>query len=163
MSTSFRTRGRASSSSPRTPTSGQARQAALYRHLLLWVLQTWLALSYAGAGYAKLSQPQELLSLLMTWPGQVDVAQLHAIGWAEIALAACIVAPLISWRIFRPVLMVGALGVLIDAAFMTVFHALQRGPGLALLNGLIVLMALAVIVGRWPGQAHRPGSSAHAV
>lgn len=145
----------------RTPTSAEARRAYLYRNLFLWVLQTWLALFYIGAGYAKLSQSQDLLALLMTWPGQVEVGRLHAVGWAEIVLAGSVVTPLISWRLCRPILLTGALGLLADAVFMMVFHALERDPGLAVVNGLLIVMTLVVIVGRWPGAAQTPGRSSH--
>lgn len=158
MPSNFSTNALASSSFRRTPTSAEIRRANLYRDLSLWVLQAWLALFYIGAGYAKLSQPQELLALLMTWPGQVDASRLHAVGWVEITLAASVVTPLISWRLFRPILLTGALGLLADAVFMMVFHALERDPGLTVVNGLLVVMTLAVIVGRWPGKSQTPGS-----
>jgi len=149
MSFDLWTTANESSSRRRTTMSAETRRARLYRNLFLWVLQTWLALFYIGSGYAKLSQSQPMLAALMTWPGQVDVGLLHAIGWMEIGLAASAVTPLISWRVFRPVLLAGALGLLIDAGVMVGFHALERDGFLAVVNALLALMALTVVVGRW--------------
>lgn len=161
MSFNLLTTAHGSSSRRRTPTSAETRRAGLYRNLFLWVLQTWLALFYIGSGYAKLSQSQAMLAVLMTWPAQVDVSLLHAIGWMEIGLAACVVTPLISWWAFRPVLLTGALGLLIDAGLMAGFHALERDGFLAVVNVLLVLMALTVIVGRWTWRTPNDGASSH--
>lgn len=152
MFSSLSTRAKRSSSRRRPPTSAETRRANIHRNLFLWVLQTWLALFYIGAGYAKLSQSHAMLALLMTWPGQVGPGPLHAIGWMELGLAASVVTPLISWEDFRPVLLTGALGILVEAAVMAGFHALEQDGFLAVINALLVLMALTVIVGRWPGR-----------
>ena len=152
MSFNLRATANGSSSCRRTPTSAETRRAGLHRNLFLWVLQTWLALFYIAAGYAKLSQSQDMLAALMTWPGQVGTGPLHAIGWLEIGLAVSVVTPLMSWRAFRPVLLTGALGILIEAGVMAGFHALERDGFLTVVNGVLVLMALTVVVGRWPIQ-----------
>ncbi|WP_138142054.1 DoxX family protein [Brevundimonas vancanneytii] len=83
------------------PTSPAARRSRLYAHLFLWVMQSWLAMFYIGAGYAKLTQKHDLLALMMTWPAQVDTELLRVIGGIETALALFIVAPLMSWSLFR--------------------------------------------------------------
>lgn len=132
------------------------RRAHLYRHLSLWVLQGWLAMFYIAAGYAKLTQPHDMLALLMVWPGRVDPAWVLAVGWAEIALALGLLAPLISWSRFRVVLLLAALALLAEATVMAVFHALESGPGLAVINGLLLSMSLAVIVGR---RRHSSGAA----
>jgi len=157
MPSRLSTTAKRSSSRHRTPTSADTRRADLHRSLFLWVLQTWLALFYIGAGYAKLSQSHAMLALLMTWPSQVDDFRLHAIGWMELALAASVVTPLMSWQVFRPVLLIGALCILIEAAVMAGFHAFDRDGFLAVVNGLLMLMALTVIIGRWPRRTRNDG------
>lgn len=161
MSSSIWVTDEASSSHRRAPLTAGARRSRLYRHLFLWVLQTWLAMFYLGAGYTKLSQPRDMLALMMTWPGRVDVGILHVIGWVEVGLALGVVAPLLSWSLCRPILLVSATGLLIDAGFMTVFHAFERDSYLALLNGLLVVVTSTALGGRWTWrvQGRRSGSS----
>lgn len=160
MSSSTWATDETSSSRRRASMAAGARRSSLYRHLFLWVLQTWLAMFYLGAGYTKLSQPRDMLALMMTWPARVDVGLLHLIGWVEIGLALGVVAPLISWSIFRPLLLIGATGLLIDAGFMAVFHAFERDSYLALLNGLLLVVTLTVIGGRWTWRVRSRRSGA---
>jgi len=133
------------------------RRAHLYRRLSLWVLQTWLALFYIAAGYAKLTQPQDTLALLMVWPGRVDLAWVQVVGWAETTLALALLAPLISWPRLRFVLLLAAPALMVEATVMAVFHAFEGSPGLAGVNALLIAMSLAVVVGRWryPSDATR--------
>lgn len=101
------------------------RLIRFYRHLFLWVLQGWLAMFYIGAAAAKLSQPLDSLSYLLEWPSRVDPAVVQAIGWGEMALAIAMLSPLASWRIFRPVLLIGAAGLLAEALLMGGWHAVE--------------------------------------
>jgi hypothetical protein len=124
------------------------RLSRLYRHLTLWVFQSWLAMFFIAAGYAKLTQSQDLLALLMTWPGHVDPSTVRAVGWVEIGLAAGLLAPLISWRYFHLVMTAAAGTSVVETLVMAAYHALQGHPGLALVNGLLALLGVSVVVGR---------------
>ena len=135
-----------------TPTA--ARRSRLYMHLFLWVMQAWLAMFYIGAGYAKLTQKHDLLALMMTWPAQVDTELLRVIGGIEIALALFIVAPLVSWSLFRTIMLVGAIGVLAVASGMIVFHTLNGDIFLASVNFALLLMSLIIVLGRWEWSEH---------
>nr|WP_313428591.1 DoxX family protein [Brevundimonas diminuta] len=135
------------------PTSPAARRSRLYAHLFLWVMQSWLAMFYIGAGYAKLTQKHDLLALMMTWPAQVDTELLRVIGGVETALALFIVAPLISWSL-RSVMLVGAIGLLAVASGMIVFHTLNGDIFLAAVNCVLLLMSLIILLGRWEWRDH---------
>lgn len=136
------------------PTSPAARRSRLYSHLFLWVMQSWLAMFYIGAGYAKLTQKHDLLALMMTWPAQVDTELLRVIGGIETALALFIVAPLMSWSLFRSVMLVGAIGLLAVAGGMVVFHTLNGDIFLAAVNCVLLLMSLIILLGRWEWRDH---------
>lgn len=132
----------------RSPMPASVRLIRFYRHLFLWVLQGWLAMFYIGAAAAKLSQPRETLSYLLEWPARVDPALVQAIGWGELALAIAVLAPLASWRIFRPVLLIGAAGLLAEAFTMGAYHAFEGHWSLAAVNLVLAAMASTILIGR---------------
>lgn len=134
---------------PRLPvTAATARLSLLRRHLFLWVLQGWLAMFYIGSAYTKLSQPSEMLALLLGWPAQVDPALVQSVGWLELGLALAVIAPLVSWSWFRTVVCLGAAGLMLNAGVMAVYHAISRDAALAGVNGVLLIMALVVLLGR---------------
>jgi hypothetical protein len=132
----------------RSPVPASTRLIRFYRHVFLWVLQGWLAMFYLGAALAKLSQPHDLLAYLMGWPARVDPGLVAMVGWLELALAVGLISPLISWRRCRPVLMLGAAGLLCDAFVMGGYHALAGHVGLTLVNVALVVLAATVLIGR---------------
>ena len=99
---------------PRPTLPASVRLVRFRRHLFLWVLQVWLAMFFIGAAAAKLTEPLDTLSYLLGWPAVVNPAFVQAVGWVELTLAIAVLAPLASWSIFRPVLLIGAAGIRID-------------------------------------------------
>ena len=132
----------------RSPMPASVRLIRFYRHVFLWVLQGWLAMFYAGAAVAKLSQPLDTLSYLLEWPARVDPVLVQAVGWGELALAIAVLAPLASWRVFRPVLLIGAAGLLAEAVVMGVYHAIGAHWSLAVVNLVLASAAATVLFGR---------------
>lgn len=124
------------------------KRARHYKHLFLWVTQSWLAMFYLGAGYAKITQPREMLALLMTWPGLVDPGLVKTVGWIEIALAVGLVAPLFSWPRLRVPLLMSAATLMLIASCMAGYHAAQKDLVLAFLNGFLTVLAVTVLAGR---------------
>lgn len=133
----------------RPRSAAELRLDRLYRHLFLWVLQIWLAFFYIGAGYTKLSQSQQILGLMMTWPERVNLGLVHRAGWTEIILALAVVSPILSWRRLKPVLYVGATLLLINALGMTLFHSGEGQSFNAVVNLFLAVAALTVMIGRW--------------
>lgn len=132
----------------RSPMPASVRLIRFYRHVFLWVLQGWLAMFYAGAAVAKLSQPLDTLSYLLEWPARVDPVLVQAVGWGELALAIAVLAPLASWRVFRPVLLIGATGLLVETLVMGVYHAIGTHWSLAVVNFALASAAATVLLGR---------------
>lgn len=131
-----------------TPQTVSRRLSHLYRHLALWVLQSWLAMFYIAAGYAKLTQPQEMLAVLMVWPADAGQTTVRLIGGVELALAVGMVSPLLSWRLFLRLMLIAGLGLTAEATLMAIYHAASQHPGLALVNAALALMGGMVIRGR---------------
>lgn len=134
------------------PAAGSHRLSRLYRHLALWVLQSWLAMFYIAAGYAKLTQPQEMLAALMIWPADASLRTIRVIGWVELSLAVGMVIPLISWSLFRRTMQLACIGLMVEAVLMAIYHAAGLHLGLAFVNSALAVMSLVVIMGRVRGE-----------
>ncbi|MBX3477114.1 MAG: DoxX family protein [Brevundimonas sp.] len=132
------------SSSTRAHTPAQLRLCATYRNVGLWTLQGWLVMFFVAAGYAKLTESMSSLAALMVWPAVADEGFVRGVGAVEIVLALALLAPLVSWRVGRPALMIGAVGLLVLETVMAGVHALGGDWGLAAVN--LVLMALTAVV-----------------
>ncbi|MBW8304028.1 MAG: DoxX family protein, partial [Brevundimonas sp.] len=108
----------------------RSRLVASYRNLTLWTLQGWIAMFFIAAGYAKLSEPMSNLVDLMKWPALVSDNLVRGLGVAEIVLAVLILAPLVSWKHGRPLLVTAAAGLLALETIMLGVHALGLEAGL---------------------------------
>ena len=126
-------------------TPARARVAATRRNLTLWTLQGWLAMFFIAAGYAKLSEPMTNLVELMKWPALVEENMVRGLGLAEIILAGLVLAPLVSWKHGRPLLVTAATGLLALEAFMLVLHAAGLDLGLAATNVVLIAMTAPVL------------------
>jgi hypothetical protein len=129
----------------RTLTPARSRLNASYRNLTLWTLQGWIAMFFIAAGYAKLSEPMTNLVDLMRWPALVVPNMVRGLGLAEILLAVLVLAPLVSWKQGRPLLVVAAGGLLALETVMLVFHATAGDVGPAVTNGLLMAMTATVL------------------
>ena len=126
-------------------TPARSRLAASYRNLTLWTLQGWLAMFFIAAGYAKLSEPMANLVELMRWPGLVAGNMVRGLGVAEIVLAVLVLAPLVSWKHGRPLLVMAASGLLALETIMFAVHAAGLEAGLALTNLVLIAMTAPVL------------------
>ena len=126
-------------------TPARSRLAASYRNLTLWTLQGWLAMFFIAAGYAKLSEPMANLVELMRWPGLVAGNMVRGLGVAEITLAVLVLAPLVSWKHGRPLLVMAASGLLALETIMFAVHAPGLEAGLALTNVVLIAMTAPVL------------------
>lgn len=120
----------------------------IYRHLGLWVLQGWLAMFFIGAAIAKLGQPHDLLVHLMQWPAHFDLQSVRLLGVLELALAVGLTTPLLSWRLFRPLMLTCSAVVLIETLVMGGYHLVMGHFGLAAVNALLAGFAGVVLYGR---------------
>ena len=116
-----------------------SRLGASYRNLTLWTLQGWIAMFFIAAGYAKLSEPMTNLVELMRWPALVSENFTRGLGVAELVLA-----PLFSWKVGRPLLVVASVGLLALEATMLAVHALGLDIGPAITN--VALLAITAPV-----------------
>ena len=123
----------------------RSRLNASYRNLTLWTLQGWLAMFFIAAGYAKLSEPMVNLVELMRWPAFAPEDMVRGLGLAEIVLAVLLLAPLVSWKHGRPLLVVAASGLLALELVMLGVHGLALEGGLALTNLVLIAITAPVV------------------
>jgi hypothetical protein len=125
--------------------SPRHRAQADYLNLTLWTLQGWLALFFIAAGYTKLAEPMARLTDLMRWPALVSESLVRGLGLAEITLAVLMLAPLVSWRFGRSLLIVAAAGLIGLEATMLIVHVIGGDAGLAATNALLLGITAPVL------------------
>lgn len=123
----------------------RSRLSASYRNLTLWTLQGWIAMFFIAAGYAKLSEPMSNLVQLMRWPEFTPENLVRGLGAAEIVLAVFVLAPLVSWKHGRPLLVVAAAGLLTLEVAMLGIHVVGAHFGLALTNLFLIAITAPVL------------------
>jgi hypothetical protein len=128
-----------------TLTPHQARARADYLNITLWTFQGWIAMFFLAAGYAKLSESMENLIVLMQWPALVSATFVRGLGLAEIVLAVMVLAPLISWRFGRPLLLTATAGLLILQVIALGVHAVGLDLGLSLTNIFLIAITAPVL------------------
>lgn len=131
-----------------TLSAAQIRNRAAFRNLTLWTLQGWVAMFFAAAGYAKLTESISNLTTLMNWPAMVSESLVRGIGIVEIVLALGMIAPLVSWKLGRWPLLVSAVGLIMLEAAMLAVHAIGLDLGPALTNVLLLAITIPVYLGR---------------
>ena len=129
-------------------TTPRDRTIATYRNLALWTLQGWIAMFFIAAGYAKITEPMTNLVALMNWPALVSPAFVRGLGLTEIVLALGVLAPLASWKIGRPILIVAATGLVVLETVMLGVHAFGMDISLALVNVFLLAITVPVLLGR---------------
>ena len=125
-------------------TPARSRLNASYRNLTLWTLQGWIAMFFIAAGYAKLTEPMDTLAQLMRWPDLVAPNMVRGLGVAEIVLAVLVLAPLVSWKHGRPLLVMAAAGLIGLESVMLAIHATGGDIGPAVTN--VILLAITAPV-----------------
>ncbi len=123
----------------------RTRALAGYRNLTLWTFQGWIAMFFIAAGYAKLTESIENLTVLMQWPALASPAFVRGLGVVEIILAVMVLTPLISWRLGRPLVVLAATGLLVLQGVMLIWHALDLNLGLVLTNLFLLAITAPVM------------------
>ena len=126
----------------------QSRTRSVYKNVTLWTLQGWIAMFFIAAGYAKLTEPMTNLITLMGWPAVAPENMVRGLGVVEVVLALGVLSPLLSWRLFRPILLTSAVGLVVLETVMFGVHALSQDIGLAVVNAILLAITVPVLLGR---------------
>lgn len=128
-----------------TTLSPRSRAKSDYLNLTLWTFQGWIAMFFIAAGYAKLTESMENLTVLMHWPAMASINFVRGLGVVEIVLALMVLAPLVSWRFGRPLLLTASVGLLALQSIMLILHAMELNVGLALTNLFLIAITAPVL------------------
>lgn len=124
------------------------RWRASYRNLALWTLQGWLAMFFLAAGYAKLTEPMDMLVILLSWPAHVTPEMVRALGAAEVLLAVSVLSPLVLRSFGRPLLVLAAMAMLALETAMLVIHVVYFEWGPVATNLALILITATVFMQR---------------
>ena len=128
-----------------TTLTPRSRAKSDYLNLTLWTFQGWIAMFFIAAGYAKLTESIENLTVLMHWPAMASTSFVRGLGVVEIVLALMVLAPLVSWRFGRPLLLTASVGLLALQSIMLILHAMELNVGLALTNLFLIAITAPVL------------------
>ena len=128
-----------------TTLTPRSRAKSDYLNLTLWTFQGWIAMFFIAAGYAKLTESMENLTVLMHWPAMASVNFVRGLGVVEIVLALMVLSPLVSWRFGRPLLLTASVGLLALQTIMLILHATELNIGLALTNLFLIAITAPVL------------------
>ena len=127
-----------------TTLTPRSRAKSDYLNLTLWTFQGWIAMFFIAAGYAKLTESMENLTVLMHWPAMASVNFVRGLGVVEIVLALMVLSPLVSWRFGRPLLLTASVGLLALQSIMLILHGMELNVGLALTNLFLIAITAPV-------------------
>ncbi len=128
-----------------TTLTPRSRAKSDYLNLALWTFQGWIAMFFIAAGYAKLTESMENLTVLMHWPAMASVNFVRGLGVVEIVLALMVLSPLVSWRFGRPLLLTASVGLLALQTIMLILHGMELNVGLALTNLFLIAITAPVL------------------
>jgi hypothetical protein len=112
--------------------------------MTLWTFQGLLAMFFIAAGYAKLTESMDNLTVLMQWPAMARPGFVRALGMVELVMALMVLTPLLSWRVGRPVLLLATACLMALEIIMLMLHMIDMNLSLALINLALLAMTIPV-------------------
>jgi uncharacterized membrane protein YphA (DoxX/SURF4 family) len=127
---------------------GATQQSAKWLHIVLWIIQGLLALTFVGSGIWKLATPIPELASQMAWMGQVPPGVLYVTAVADILGGLGILLPSLT-RIKPGLTVLAALGCVVLMLSAIIFHVSRGEAANTPFNILLAMLALVVAWGRW--------------
>jgi hypothetical protein len=125
----------------------RATQSSKGMNIGLWVVQTLLALTFAGTGIWKLLTPIPELAAKMPWMGQVSPSFLYTTAVFDLLGGLGVLLPAVT-RIRPGLTVLAALGCVALQASAAVFHFSRGEADKTPFNFFLVALALFVAWGR---------------
>jgi hypothetical protein len=117
-------------------------------NVALWVVQGLLAVAYLIAGFTKLTQPLDQLGKRMTWVPHISPALVRFIGAAEFLGAIGLILPLAT-GVLPWLTIVAAVGLVAVQLLAAAFHVSRSELRLIPVNVILLVLAAAVVYGRF--------------
>ena len=117
-------------------------------NIVIWILQSVLALGFLAAGLVKVSRPKEQLEKSMSWTADVSGAAVKTLGTLEILAAIGLILPAATGilPVLTPLAAIGLVIVMIGAI---VVHARSKDVKTIVLNLVLLLLAAVVAWARF--------------
>ena len=117
-------------------------------NIVLWIIQGILVIVFFMVGFLKSTQPADKLASTMPWVGDVSWKWPRFIGICEMLGALGLVLPGVTHiQTWLTVVAAGGLAmIMVDAAL---FHRSRHEYPFILVNGVLFVLAVLVVVGRW--------------
>jgi hypothetical protein len=131
----------------KTASTHRATQHSTGVNIGLWIVQSLLALTFAGTGIWKLVTPIPELGAKMPWMGQVSPSFLYTTAVFDILGGLGVLLPSVT-RIKPGLTVLAALGCVALQAAAIVFHVSRGEAAKTPFNFLLVALALFVAWGR---------------
>lgn len=129
----------------------QRRVRAIWINAALWTFQGWLAMFFAAAGFAKLTEPKNHLIVLLGWPEVASLEFVRIFGVVELVLAGLMLTPLAGWTIGRPVVIAASAALVLTQLGFLATHIARAEVGLAVMNLMLLAITVPVFFGRRRG------------
>jgi hypothetical protein len=130
-------------------------------NVVLWIVQILVALTFLGAGGAKLVTPIPVLAAQMPLPLPIPEVTLRLIGTLEVLGAIGLTLPWLT-RIQPSLTPIAGACLALEMVVATVYTIIGAGIGPAILPLVLGLCSAAVAIGRWHAVAERDRTAAHA-
>ncbi len=117
-------------------------------NIVIWILQSLLAVAFLAAGAMKISQPKEKLEAAMGWVADFSAPMVRFIGAVEILAALGLVLPAATGiaTVLTPLAASGLVIVMIGAI---VTHARRKEPQVIAMNAVLLVLAAVVAWARF--------------
>lgn len=117
-------------------------------NIALWVIQVILAIAFLGSGVNKLARPRLALAGQTPYVEDFSDSQIKGIGALEVLAAiGLVVPPLVHFATFLTPL--AAVGLILLMGGATATHVRRREPQMVAVNGVLLILAAVVAVGRF--------------
>jgi uncharacterized membrane protein YphA (DoxX/SURF4 family) len=117
-------------------------------NVLFWILQGILAALFLMAGIMKLVRSKEQLVAMMRWPEDFSQPTIRVIGFIEILGGLGLILPPLT-GIFPWLTPLAAAGLVLDMLGASLTHYRRKEFTAIGMTGLLLVLALAVAVGRF--------------
>ncbi len=115
--------------------------------IVLWVVQTLLALVFIASGGMKAVRPLDGLSKQLNWVLEVPAALVRFIGIAEVLGALGLILPAVT-GIVPWLTVAAAIGLAVVMVLAVIFHLIRKEYANIVPNFILLILALFVVYGR---------------
>ncbi|MDQ8027800.1 MAG: DoxX family protein [Brevundimonas sp.] len=114
---------------------------------VLWTLHGWMAMFFFASGYAKLTEDEALLALLLGWPAMAQTPVVQAVGWAEVALAGVLALSPAAGPRGGPAARAAAAILMLNTVAMSGYYLTRLDPGLTATNLVLTGLGAGILIG----------------